>query len=309
MYATKSVLFSNAPAVNSLHGLHEVLWTLRQRAQTALDLLSAHKMTAWDLPTELSPAARRCELSLIRAVQVQETRLLSVVEDVCRGLREILANDPYSRRRRDWAAQVEHHLLYERQTCPSWDGMGIHPIKASLFDLELAHSTIVRRRYEQLVGYGTMVVGLLDDLLEAGIFTEPAGLPMDAIDALHHSHFEKLVSDLMDRDGYRVVRSGGGSGDQGVDVLAIDDKGQYLMVQCKHFRDGKGSVGQPVMQHLYGGAMSVRRSTLAIVVTNGRIVGTAKEWAEENDRVRLVGREALQRWAEGGEALIAVIAR
>ncbi|TDU73490.1 restriction endonuclease [Streptomyces sp. KS 21] len=309
MSRTEFVFFSNAPAVNSLYGLEEALCTLRHKARAVLGVLSEYEMTAWYLPAELSPAARRRDLSLIRAVQVQEERLLSVVEDLRRGLRKILANDPHSRRRRDWATRLEQRFLDERPACPSWDSMDINPIKASLFDLEAEHSKVVRQRYEQLVDYGTMVVGLLDELLKAGIFTEPASLPMDRIDELHHSRFEKLIGDLMDRDGYRIVRSGGGAGDQGADVLAMDDLGRYLMVQCKHFRDGNGSVGQPVVQHLYGGAMTLHPSTLAIVVTNGRITGGAKVWAGENDKARLVGRDALKRWAEDGETLAKVIIR
>ncbi|MEW9516135.1 restriction endonuclease [Streptomyces tubercidicus] len=73
---------------------------------------------------------------------------------------------------------------------------------------------------------------------------------MADIDGLHHSEFDRLVADLMDRDGYRVVRSGGGAGDEGADVLAMDDKGRYRMIQCKHHRNGSASVGQPVVQHV-----------------------------------------------------------
>ncbi|MGW1773333.1 restriction endonuclease [Streptomyces sp. NPDC002104] len=309
MYTTKPVSFSNAPAVNSLYGLEEALSTLRYKTRTVLGGLSEYEMTAWYLPAELSPDARRRDLSLIRAVQGQDRQLLSIVEDVRRGLRQILANDPASRRRRDWAARLEQCLVNERPACPSWDSMDINPIKASLFDLEVEHSKVVRQRYEQLVDYATKVVGLLDDLLKAGIFTELAALPMDRIDELHHSDFEQYIADLLDRDGYRIVRSGGGAGDQGADVLALDEFGRYLMVQCKHFTGGNGSVGQPVMQHLYGGATATHPSTLAIVVTNGRIRGGAKVWAEENDKVRLVGRDALKRWAEDGETLAEVIAR
>ncbi|MFD9729891.1 restriction endonuclease [Streptomyces sp. NPDC059072] len=80
------------------------------------------------------------------------------------------------------------------------------------------------------------------------------------------------------------------------------------MIQCKHFQGENASVGQPVVQHVYGGAMSVHLSTLAIVVTNSRITGGARVWAKENGKVRLVPRDALKSSAEDGETLTDVVA-
>ncbi|WP_328774834.1 restriction endonuclease [Streptomyces goshikiensis] len=265
--------------------------------------LSEYEMTAWHLPAELTPNARRRELSLIRAVQGQDRQLLGIVEDVRRGLRRILTTDPYSRRRRDCANRLEQLLVDERPTCPSWDSMDINPIKASLFNLEVAHSRAVRRRFEQLVDYATTVVGLLDDLLEADISAEPASLPMEKIDLLHHSRFERLIGNLMDRDGHRVIRSGGGAGDLGVNVLAMDDLDRYIAVQCKHLMGGDGSVGQPVAKHLFGGEHAMQPAALPILVTNGKFTGSAKMWSGEQHRVLLIGREELARWSEGAESL------
>nr|WP_228454096.1 restriction endonuclease [Streptomyces alkaliphilus] len=135
------------------------------------------------------------------------------------------------------------------------------------------------------------------------LFRPPAGMGMLQVDVLHHREFEQLVADLLDRDGYHIVRSGGGAGDQGADVLAMDDLGRYLMVQCKHRRDGQGSVGQDVAQHLWGGAMALHSTTLPIIVTNSRFTGSAKVWAAEGNRVRLIGREELTQWAQEGKTL------
>ncbi|MGW1071482.1 restriction endonuclease [Streptomyces sp. NPDC002537] len=133
-----------------------------------------------------------------------------------------------------------------------------------------------------------------------------AAMHMEDIDSLHYSEFEYFVADLMDRDGYRVIRSGGGAGDQGGDVIAMDEFGRHLLVQCKH---GTGkSVGQDVAQHLYGGAMAIHTGTLPIIVTTQQITGGAREWGREGDRVRFVDRVGLKRWAEDGERLNAVIA-
>ncbi|WP_162793137.1 restriction endonuclease [Streptomyces globosus] len=307
MFTTQPVQFSNAPAVNNLRGLEEALFTLRSKTRTVISGLSECEMSAWYLPAELSPHARRRDLSLIRVVQGQDRQLLSIVEDVRRGMRQVLAHAPHSRRRRDWAARLEQRLLEERPACPSWDSMGINPISANLLDLKIEHSRVVRQRYEQQVDYATTVIRLLDELLEAGIFTEPTALPMDKIDVLHHSRFEKLIGDLLDRDGYRVVRSGGGAGDLGADVLAIDDFDRHIMVQTKHFSGGNGSVGQPVAQHLFGGASAIHPVALPIVVTNGKFTGSAKMWSKEDARVRLIGRDELARWSEGRESLADVL--
>lgn len=135
------------------------------------------------------------------------------------------------------------------------------------------------------------------------LFRPPVGMGMLQVDVLHHREFEQLIADLLDRDGYHIIRSGGGAGDQGADVLAMDDLGRYLMVQCKHRRDGEGSVGQAVAQHLWGGAMALHSTTLPIVVTNSRFTGSAKVWAAEGNRVRLIGREELTQWVQEGKTL------
>ncbi|MFB7517238.1 restriction endonuclease [Streptomyces sp. NPDC056144] len=167
------------------------------------------------------------------------------------------------------------------------------------------HATFVRILFQELRNRWAALRIVVEEAREGSLLDDPAGLPMDRVDALHHSTFEQLVADLLDRDGYRIVRSGGGSGDQGVDVLAVDELGNHLAVQCKHFTGGNGRVGQPVVQHLVGGSHPPR--TLPIVVTNGLFVGGAKAWAEDGDRARLIDRQALKRWSEDGEPLSTVL--
>lgn len=133
------------------------------------------------------------------------------------------------------------------------------------------------------------------------VWTKTADEILDKVAAYCHR-----ISDS-GRDGYRIIRSGGGAGDMGADVLGADPLGRFVMVQAKHFTRGSGSVGQPVVQHLYGGAMATHPSTLPVAVTNGRLTGGAKGWAAEHFRARLIGREELRRWAENGESLESVL--
>ncbi|MFE7602082.1 restriction endonuclease [Streptomyces sp. NPDC057494] len=170
------------------------------------------------------------------------------------------------------------------------------------------HAAVVRSLYGQARERCEVLSGFAREALEGPVFRPTAGMSLDRVDELHHSEFEQLVADLLDRDGYRIVRSGGGAGDQGADVIAVDEFGRHIMLQAKHFRDGRGSVGQPVVQHLYGGAMAEHHATLPVVVTNGRFTGGATVWAKERDRVRLVDREGLRLWAQEDVPLSDVLA-
>lgn len=184
-------------------------------------------------------------------------------------------------------------------------GRFFHP--TGLFLKQYAeHASLVRVLFRNLDERRHALTGAVREATNGPLLDEPAWLPMESIDMLHHQEFEQHIADLLDRDGYRIIRSGGGSGDQGVDVLAVDPLGNHIAVQCKHFTEGNGRVGQPVVQHLVGGAHPPR--TLPIVVTNGEFVSGAKMWARDGDRARLIDRQALKLWSEDGEPLSAVIA-
>ncbi|MFE3861098.1 restriction endonuclease [Streptomyces goshikiensis] len=159
----------------------------------------------------------------------------------------------------------------------------------------------------QAIAYAMELQEVLEAIGTSGAARNPWLHALRQIDDLHYSEFEHFIASLLDRDGYRIVRSGGGSGDQGADVLAMDGLGQYLVVQCKHFSGGAGSVGQPVAQHLFGGAYAMQPAALPILVTNGKFTGRAKAWSRQNHRVRLVGREGLAQWSKGGQGLASVI--
>ncbi|MFD9633347.1 restriction endonuclease [Streptomyces violascens] len=127
------------------------------------------------------------------------------------------------------------------------------------------------------------------------------------IDDLDPLEFEYFVADLMARDGYRIISSGGGPGDGGVDVRAEADLNVLVLVQCKHFESGNNSVSPSVARQIAGSAAYERGPTVPIVVTNGRFSKQCVEEATKNRDVRLVDRAALTRWSERGEPMAAVI--
>lgn len=277
-------------------------------------------------PSVVSLANGPANLALLRQLIGLEAELGIAVPLVQMLLREVLALPLRSRRDRVQireivtntreleapdmrrAEAIERTLLHACSPVLQMEDRLFEPTP-KLVQLYTDHVAALRELRDEVVSYANGWADTLDAVVNIVRWMEPEVTSMGEVDLLHHSEFERLVADLLDRDGYRVVRWGGGAGDQGADVLAVDELGRYIMVQCKHFRDGNGSVGQQVVQHLYGGATTLHPSTLPIVVTNGRITGGAKVWAEENDKARLVGRDELKRWAEDGKTLAEVVAR
>lgn len=71
----------------------------------------------------------------------------------------------------------------------------------------------------------------------------------DALDGMTWREFEWLVGEGFRLRGYRVVESGGGGPDGGVD-LVLTQGGEKFLVQCKQWRAFK--VGVDVVRELYG---------------------------------------------------------
>ncbi len=269
-------------------------------------------------------------LDAVAALRKADTDLTESVSTLRTVVDAVLAVDPKSHRRREAMAHLDEIFANHRTGDSSVQVMldraervltyATSPVLTESNGYFGATKKLLDAYREETVRIGSLCIGLgvdADTVLDAlaklfpgsgSTFAVPvAALFMHQVDDLHHSDFESFVAELLDRDGYRIVRSGGGSGDMGADVVAEDEFERRVIVQCKHFQNGNGSVGQPVVQHVYGGAVAMHRSTLAVVVTNGRFTGGAKVWAEEDDRARLVGRDELKRWSEDGEPLSAVL--
>lgn len=311
-------------------GVRQRLTLVRKKLDRVHAGVRAHEETVARPPHHHSDVLDLGRVRFEEALLADVKRLGGELNDLTgtarESLKEFLSLGPASPRRRDQAEQLlltldgpafEDSVLWKMtgEFATTFDYASDPLLKAgggrfftptAVFVLQYAqHAGLVRVLYRDVRERLHALTGVVREAVDGPLLDEPAGMPMDQVDCLHHTAFEQLVADLLDRDGYRIVRSGGGSGDQGVDVLAVDSLGNHLALQCKHFAMGNGRVGQPVVQHLVGGAHPPR--TLPIVVTNGQFVGGAKDWAGEGDRARLIDRQALKHWSEDGEALADVM--
>ncbi|MFB7947714.1 restriction endonuclease [Kitasatospora phosalacinea] len=111
---------------------------------------------------------------------------------------------------------------------------------------------------------------------------------------------ERLAARLLERDGLTVLRSSGGSGDQGVDVIGRLPTGELVAIQSK-YRQRK-SVGPDTVRALNGSARQLHGASYAVVLTNTTFTDQARRDAERLD-IRLVDGDALTDWATWGDTL------
>ncbi|MGA2986460.1 MAG: restriction endonuclease [Terriglobia bacterium] len=125
---------------------------------------------------------------------------------------------------------------------------------------------------------------------EAGI----AGVPIDSLDTLSGVEFERLVSQLLERMGFRAEMTKA-SGDGGVDVVANLDQpfsgGRYL-VQCKRYAPDS-TVGAATVREFYGALNADRRAIKGILITTSAFTAQATEFAEGLP-IELIARDKLQ---------------
>lgn len=105
-------------------------------------------------------------------------------------------------------------------------------------------------------------------------------------------HFEILIADLLRAMGHKA-RVLGGSGDQGVDVIA-DYDGERVAVQCKNY---KRRVGNKPVQEVYAGAKHHGCQRAWVVAPAGYTQG-ARELARSTG-VSLFDEGHLRRWIAG----------
>ncbi|MEU9061745.1 restriction endonuclease [Streptomyces sp. NPDC048430] len=120
------------------------------------------------------------------------------------------------------------------------------------------------------------------------------------------SAFEHMVAVLARRDGYRIVRHGGGARDLGADVIAVTSNDLRVVFQCKHRQAGAGKVGSPDIQTLNGTARPEHNADIVVAVTNGTFTKPASDFARSHD-IQLLCQARLKRWATWGEPLLSVL--
>ncbi|MEU3873106.1 MULTISPECIES: restriction endonuclease [Streptomyces] len=310
-------------------GMRQRLMILQGRLERCATVLRAHQETVTRVPRTdaLALDLVQDDQRLLRDVQQCEDEAGEIDDALTELFQELMAADLKSVRRRQEAERLSGWIGAPPPYSPGWnsaneisvtfahasspllrvEGGSLFGPTALFIKRYAEHATFIRTMYKDVTSRLAALRQVAREALDGPLLQESTLMDLKEIDKLHHSQFEQLIADLLDRDGYRIIRSGGSAGDMGADVLAADPLGRFVMVQAKHFTGGGGSVGQPVVQHLYGGAMATHSSTLAVVVTNGRLTGGAKGWAAEHSRVRLIGREELRRWAESGESLESVL--
>ena len=106
--------------------------------------------------------------------------------------------------------------------------------------------------------------------------------------------FERLVGEVYRRQGYRVVETGGGGADGGVDLKLIKD-GETWLVQCKRWRQEK--VGVKVARELFG-VVASERATGGILIATSKFTPDAEDFARGKP-LRLIAGEKLLRMVEG----------
>lgn len=107
--------------------------------------------------------------------------------------------------------------------------------------------------------------------------------------------FEEMCRSLLDRDGFSDALRVGGAGDLGADVIAYDEDGRKVVVQCKrHSRP----VGSRDLQTFNGTARPVHRAKIAVVVGLSGFTAPAVRFAHQQ-RIHLIDRAALERWGAG----------
>lgn len=88
--------------------------------------------------------------------------------------------------------------------------------------------------------------------------------------------FEEYIGELLLRNGFDHVEVTKGSGDQGVDILALKDGVSYA-VQCKHYTS---KISNKAVQEAYAGA-NFYGCEVPVVLTNSYFFPSALELGDE----------------------------
>ncbi|MEU8764603.1 restriction endonuclease [Streptomyces sp. NPDC048659] len=182
----------------------------------------------------------------------------------------------------------------------SWEANRLGPLKAKLTKAEGVMQSSLERHRDVMHDLAFREAAM-DRFLRS-----EASVAIDEIHCMTPSGFEQTVAAFARRDGYQVLRDGGGARDLGADVIAVTPDGQRIVVQCKHRQGGRGKVGSPDIQTLNGTARPEHNADLVVAVTNGTFTKPAAEFARNHD-IHLLDAAHLKRWGTWGEPLLSVL--
>lgn len=109
----------------------------------------------------------------------------------------------------------------------------------------------------------------------------------ESYDSMEGHQFEYFCGEVLKKNGYSNVEVTRGSGDQGIDILAVKDGIKYG-IQCKCY---SSDIGNKAVQEAFAGK-TFYGCHVAAVLTNRHFTRSAKELAESNG-VLLWDREKL----------------
>lgn len=99
---------------------------------------------------------------------------------------------------------------------------------------------------------------------------------MTDVDAMKGHEFEYFCAELLRKNGFRKVSVTPGSGDQGVDIIAVKGTARYA-IQCKRYASPLGN--KPVQEVYTGKAFYDCR--YGVVMTNSTFTPHAKDLAKK----------------------------
>lgn len=102
--------------------------------------------------------------------------------------------------------------------------------------------------------------------------------------------FERLVGEVYRRQGYRVIETGGGGADGGIDLKLAKD-GETWLVQCKRWQ--RERVGVKVARELFG-VVAAERAAGGILITTSTFTPDAEAFARGKPLQLVAGEELLR---------------
>ncbi|GAA2418025.1 restriction endonuclease [Streptomyces mauvecolor] len=245
------------------------------------------------LPTTRGPFAMDFQRAhqALRSILDAESRVagtsMQQAQDVWRHLREQTGHDVTAR--------------YKDGVVPAFSGLeSIGSLKQQVDQSELRVVDAMARYRDEMHS-----LALREQEMDRFLASDDS-LALDDIHAMTPSAFEQAVAALARRDGYDVIRDGGGARDLGADVIAVTPDRLRVVFQCKHRQAGLGKVGSPDIQTLNGTARPEHKADIVVAVTNGTFTKPASDFAQSHS-IHLLCQARLKRWATWGEPLLAVL--